>query len=644
MAVATILVLLPAVAAAQELTVPAPANVRVQGMPPIPQSIVDGLGRYAQFRQAQMTAWHPAKRQVLITTSFGTAPQLHLVDGPGRYRRQLTWFPSPSIPVLADASFDPADGNTILFQYDPGGAELRSLYRFDLVTGEPALVTPSKTRFTHVWSRQGKWVAYDSAERNGRDRDLYVLQPADPATKRRLAEFEGAWQPQDWSPDGATLLASENVSNAETYLWRIDIKTGEKKAITPRDGEKVAWFNARFSADGRTVYAMSDRGAGDPRIWRCPIAACKWTPVTADGVMVDLLQNFELSGDGTTLATTVDKGAYSELQVIDLTTLKTRPVPSMPKGIVTRISWRPGSREVAFTLATAREQGDVYSVDTSLGTMVRWTTSETTFNTDTLPAAEVIEWTSFDGVTISGILYRPPAKFTGPRPVMINIHGGPDLRERIVFRGRSNYLLNELGVAIIFPNVRGSAGSGREFEALDNGRLRHNAIKDIGALLDWIGTRPELDKSRVVLNGNSSGGWLALAAGAEYNARIRGIIEGAGITNFVTFLEQTDPARQDNRRQEYGDERDPKMREYLQSLSPVTRAADLKKPVLIIHPGKDPRVPVSQAQDLLAALKPHNNAVWYLEFTELNHDNLGALGGNYLLASWMWFFRTYVLN
>jgi dipeptidyl aminopeptidase/acylaminoacyl peptidase len=227
---------------------------------------------------------------------------------------------------------------------------------------------------------------------------------------------------------------------------------------------------------------------------------------------------------------------------------------------------------------------------------------------------------------------------------MVSIHGGPDARERAQFRGRSNYLLNELGVAIIYPNVRGSLGFGRAFQDLDNGRGREGAVKDIGALLDWIGAHPEFDKDRVVLIGISYGAWLALESGIVYSDRIRGIIEGAGITDFVTFLEQTAPERQENRRQEYGDERDAATREYLKSISPIARASELKKPTLILHPGKDARVPVSQAQDLVKALKANNATVWYVEFSEANHDNLPVIGGNYLLASWMWFFRNFVLN
>jgi dipeptidyl aminopeptidase/acylaminoacyl peptidase len=652
LASAAALLLLPAftVAEAQEKVVVTPPSITVEGIPPIPQSIADGLARYAQFRQAQLQAWHPTKRQLLITTALGPVNQIHLVDGPGRDRRQLTWY-SNGVPgpggALSAPSFDPADGNVFVFQYDPAGTQMRSLYRYDLSTGEISLASQAKVRFSHVWSRQGSWIAFDSAERSEKDRDLYVMQPADPASKRRLAEFEGAWSPQDWSPDGSTLLANEVFANAETYLWRVDVKTGAKTALTPRDGEKAGWYNARFSSDGKQVYATSDR-SGEWRIWRCALAACKWTPVTPDGLAVDtpLTSSFEISPDGQMLAATIDRGSTTELQVFDLGTLKARALPAIPRGLVSQIRWRPGSREVGFTVQSVRTQGDVYSVDASLGTLTRWTASETSFNADALPPPEVLEWKSEDGQVISGILYRPAAKFTGSRPVLVQIHGGPDTRARADFRGRSNYLLNELGIAIVYPNVRGSDGFGRKFKELDNGKGRVGAIKDIGALLDLIGGRADLDKTRVVLAGPSYGGWLALQAGIVYNDRIRGIIEGAGITDIVTFLEQTQPARQENRRQEFGDERDPDMRAFLTSISPLTRAAELKKPTFILHPGKDTSVPVAQARELLKALKANNATVWYAEFSDANHDNFPTTAANndWMLASWILFLKTFALN
>ena len=649
-ACAGVLLLLPAFVVAQEKTLPTPPSITTEGIPPIPQSVADSLSRYAQFRQAQMMAWNPAKRQLLITTDLGGRTQLYAVDGPGRDRRQITWYgPDRGMPIFTNVSFDPADANTIVFQFDPEGNELRPLYRYDVATGDTSLLTASKTRYMHVWSRTGKWLAFDSAERNGKDRELYVMNVSDPASKRRIIEAEGAWSPQDWTPDGGTILVNEIFANAETYLWRVDVKTGERKAITPRDGEKAAWYNARLSADGRRVYAVSDREGGDFRLWRCDVANCKWTAVTPPGVRIEnpALVGFEISPDGTLLAAVIDRGSDTDLQLIDLTTLKARSVALPTRGSVSQLRWRAGSRELGFTLGSLKAQGDVYSVDASLGTVTRWTSSETTFNADALPLPEVVEWKSFDGTMISGVLYKPAARFTGPRPVLVNIHGGPDELQRVRWQGRSNYFLNELGIALLFPNVRGSLGFGRKFMQMDDGRGRVGAIKDIGGGLNWIASRKDLDAGRVMLTGASYGGWLALQAGIEYNDRIRGIIEGAGITDFVTYLEKdTDPARQTNRRLEYGDERDPQMREFLKSISPITRAKDLKKPTLILHPGKDIRVPVAQARELSEALKKNNAIVWYAEFANSTHDNFPSTAAEYqwMFASWVQFFKTFLLS
>jgi dipeptidyl aminopeptidase/acylaminoacyl peptidase len=639
---AATLLLLPSPAVAQEKMITTPPAITVEGIPPIPQSIADGLARYAQFRSAAMQAWNPAKRQMLITTALGNVPQIHLVDGPGRDRRQLTWYANG---VRGGPSFDPADGNTFVFQYDPAGAELRSHYRFDMATGEITLAAASKSRYVHVWSRQGKWIAFDSAERNGKDRDLYVMQPSDPKTKRLVAQVEGSFWPNDWSPDGNSLVTLEVIGNIERYIWLVDVKTGQKRALTPRDGEKAYWDNVRFSSDGRKVYALSDRGGGDQRLWRCDIAACTWTAVTAEGVVVDGA-GFELSPDGSMLAIAIDKGSHSELQVLDLATLKPRPLPAITKGTLSHLEWRPASRELGFNLASVKTAADAYSVDTSLGTLTRWTTSETTFNTDVLPAPEVVEWKSFDGQVISGNLYRPAVKFTGPRPVMVQIHGGPEQRDRARWQGRSNYFLNEMGIAILWPNVRGSSGFGRKFMQMDDGKLRGDAVKDIGAMLDWIATRPELDKNRVVMMGVSYGGWLALQAGVTYNDRIRGIVAGAGMTDLVGFLETTDAARQENRRREYGDERDPDMRAYLTSISPVTRASEFKKPTFILHPGKDYRISVEGPRALVKALKANSAPVWYAEFTDAAHDTFPGTNANidWMLASWIMFMKTFVLN
>jgi len=635
--------------ARQTASVPVPATVKVEGMPPIPASIAEDLARYGAYRDAQIVAWHPTKRQLLVNTVFGQFPQIHLVDGPGRARTQLT-FLSPGVPrasaavPVSPASFDPADANTIVLRRDAtGGTEGYSLYRYDMASGAIVPLNEAKSQSgVPVWSRQGKWIAYRSSERNGKDRDIFVMQPADPSTARRVGDTAGNWDVEDWSPDGSSLLALEYFSNIDTNVWTIDVSSGAKKALTERGSEPVNWTNPRFAADGKSVYALSDKG-GRSRIWRASLARSTWTPVTAEG---DAVTSFELSPDGLMIAMIVDRGDHTDLQVVDAGTLKPRTLPAIGPGVMSQIMWRPGSREVGFTLASIKSPGDVYSVDTSLGTLTRWTFSEVSFNPEVLPAPQLIQWKSEDGLTISGILYRPSTKFTGPRPVMISLHGGPEQRDRVRFQGRSNYFLNELGIAIIYPNVRGSTGFGRSFVDADNGKARAGAIKDVGALLDWIAAEPTLDKNRVLVQGPSYGGYLALESAIVYGDRIRCVMAGAGMTNLVTFLEQTSPDRQANRRVEYGDERDPDMRAFLLSISPITRAADLKRPTMIIHPGNDTRVPVAQAQELVKALKANNVPVWYLEFTGVGHDNFPGTAANndLMLAAWTSFMKTYLLN
>jgi dipeptidyl aminopeptidase/acylaminoacyl peptidase len=645
-AMAALAVLLLPVPPAQDAVVPVPADVKVEGVPPIPQAIADGLAKYANFTAAELLTWHPTRRQIVVTTRLGDAWQIYGVEGPGKSPVLLA--PDAVTPSVW-AGYDPADPDALVFVKDAGtGAEAYNLFRLQ-PGAAPQLLTDGKSRYaapplsSPVWNRDGKWIAYDSTERNGRDRDLWIMQPADPKSARRLGDFEGIWVPQDWSPDGNTLLAANLLSSGSVHtLWRIDVRSGERRPITPVD-ENVLWDNARFSRDGRTVFAISTRGSGVARIWRSDAGGI-WLPVTPEA---DEVAAFEISPDGAMAGLIVDRGNTDELQVVDLTTRKPRRLPKLPPGILSHLAWRPGSRELGFTQQNLRTFGDVFSIDTSLATLTRWTKSASgAFDSDALPEPEVVSWKSFDGRTISGIYYRAAAKFTGPRPVMINLHGGPLLRSRPQFVGRSNYFLNELGVSIIYPNYRGSAGFGPAFAAADDGRGREGAIKDIGALLDWIGRRPELDAHRVMLTGASYGGYLALEAGARYNDRIRCIYEGVGQTNLVTYLEQTEPSRQADRRLEFGDERDPDMRAFLLSISPVTHASLLKKPTGIVHPANDVRVPVSQGRELVDALKANGTPVWYMEYANGGHDNFPRTRADdmYNFVCWVQFVKTYLLN
>lgn len=637
----------PVCAAAQEAALPVPANVKLEGVPPIPASMPDRLVPYGSARLAQLVAWHPTRRQILISTRFGNTTQIHQVNGPGMDRTQLTFY-REGISNLA-AAYEPSRGEYFVFTKDTGGgAESVQVFRFDVATGRTTMITDGKSRYgTPVWSHKSGLIAVESSRRNGKDRDFYVMNPLDPASVKLVSQNDGPWFVMGWSPDDTELLAVQAPTNEQKFVWRVKVATGEKIPMTA--GDNANWVLPEYSPDGKFIYGLSNRGGDTPRIWRTEAGTPKWAPVTGERQAVE---SFALSPDGKTLAVVFDTGTSSRLELVDAATGTTRLASKLPSGQLlpnTAPMWRPGGAEVAINLRSLRTWGDVYSVNARSGAVDRWTASELgPFNPESLPEPEIITWKSFDGLEISGVLYRPPARFTGPRPVIINIHGGPNganARERPRFQGRSAYFLNDVGAAMIFPNVRGSFGFGREFEHLDDGPLRENAVKDIGALLDWIAKQPSLDKDRVAVTGASYGGYMTYAVAEMYPDRIRCAFAAAGISDFQTFLESTDLQRQANRRAEYGDETDPAMREVLKRISPVTNASKIRVPMLIMHGRKDTRVPVSQAEDMASVVRANNVPVWTMIFDDEGHNLPSTTANNdFYFYPWMLFVDKYLLG
>jgi dipeptidyl aminopeptidase/acylaminoacyl peptidase len=322
-----------------------------------------------------------------------------------------------------------------------------------------------------------------------------------------------------------------------------------------------------------------------------------------------------------------------------------RPVPGVPLGVVSGVKWHRDGGAVGFTVASARSTYDAYSFDVRSGSLERWTFSETGgLNAEAFAQPEPISWKSFDGLEITGFLYRPPARFAGKRPVRIEIHGGPESQARPEFLGRDNYFINELGAALILPNIRGSSGYGKSFLKLDNGFLRENAYKDIGALLDWIGTREDLDSQRVMVEGGSYGGHMSLAVSTLYSDRIRCSVDEVGISNLVTFLENTSGYRQDLRRVEYGDERDPKMRAFLERIAPANNAEKIVKPLFVIQGQNDPRVPRTESEQMLARVRGNGTPVWYLMARDEGHGFGKKANRDFQFYATVLFLKQFLLN
>ncbi|MDX2186435.1 MAG: S9 family peptidase [Opitutaceae bacterium] len=592
-------------------------NLVVEGIPAIPASLASDLKRYTEARSAGFAGWHPTNLEMLVSTRFANTNQLHWVRQPLGMRKQVTFYDEP----VSSAGFDPIDGAFFLFLKDQGGSEFSQLYRFDLADEKATLLSDGGRSQNGgvAWSNRGDRIAYGSTRRNGADRDIYVMNPREPKGERLVLENKGGgWGVADWSPDDSQLLVVERISVNESHLYLLSLADGSKEAVFPRTQTGVAFGDAVFSKDGKGLFVTTDRDSEFKRLAYVDLGSRKTTYLSTS-LQADV-EAISLSDDGRRLALEVNDHGVSRIYLMDTVTRVMTPVGSLPPAVIGITSWHKNNRHLGLVINSAMSPSDVHVLDADTGSVTRWTESELGgIPSASLREAELVSWKSFDGLEVTGFLYRPAPKFTGKRPVIINIHGGPESQSLPIFQGRSNYYLNELGVAILYPNVRGSTGFGKTFVTLDNGYKREDSVKDIGALLDWVATQPDLDANRVMITGGSYGGYMTLACAIAYNERIRCSLAVVGISNFVTFLEATESYRRDLRRVEYGDERDPAMREFLIRISPTTRAAKISKPLFIVQGRNDPRVPRGEAIQMVETVRKNGSPVWYLEAKDEGH-------------------------
>jgi dipeptidyl aminopeptidase/acylaminoacyl peptidase len=640
------ILLLPLRAAWADAIVPGD-NLVLDGIPPIPAAIALQSLPYTEFRTSRFLSWHPTKREILIATRNDNVNQVHRVAEPGVKPEPLTDFKDP----VNAASYQPKRGDYFLFEKATGGDEAYQISRLDLDSRSvTSISTPDERAGSPAWNHEGNRIVFFSLKLDRKNpqqpakSDLHLVDPLHPESDTVIATFDGGgWGGLRWSMDDKTLLFEEIISVNESHLWVMDVETVERRRVTP--GHKgVRYSAARFAPADAGLYATSDHDSEFRRLVFIDLATGK-----EDVLMPHLkydVDEFSVAKRSKRIAFITNEDGAHVLRFYDIESGKELPRPPLVSGVISGLRWNKQGDELAFNHASSRSAGDVFSWNINTVQMTRWTSgAPPQVNASEFAEPKLIRWKSFDGLGISGLIYSPPAaRFRGKRPVIINIHGGPESQARAGYLGRGNYFVNELGFAVIFPNVRGSTGFGKTFMTLDNGTKREDAVKDIGALLDWIKKQPDLDARHVLVMGGSYGGYMSLAVAARYPERIAGAIDLVGISNFVTFLNNTETYRRDLRRVEYGDERDPAMRAFLEKISPLAHAGRITKPMFVIQGRNDPRVPFTEAEQIVASLKKQKTRVWFLMAKDEGHGFAKKANADYLFYAQVKFMQETLLK
>jgi len=632
--------------AAKDAYVKAPETIITENIPPIPVDIEEKMRQYRDMKSASFVDWDPREQGMIVRTRTGNTTQLCWLEKPGAELKQLTDFKEPV--TRGYFSPDPAR-KYFLFAKDVEGEENYQFFRYDLETGQSVMITDGKSRHEAiVFNHNGDRFAYDNNSRSGILFDVYIMDPDKP-TEAKLVYKAGKpayYIPSAWLHDDRHLLVIEYISANKAGTLLVDTVSGRFENLTPESDKDFSFLLAAASNDDKYLYGSSDQNGEFNQMIRYERTTKKIDVITGD-IPWDI-DTAVPSKDMKKTAFLVNEDGIGRLYLLNPDTLKYNAVTSIPEGVITDITFDRAGKKLFLNISNARMYNDAFHLDLETMELVQWTKSDTAgLELSAFPTPQLIHYPTFDKVEgktrmIPAFYYLPAKKSTHPFPVLIYIHGGPEGQEKPDFQGTYNYFINELGIAVVCPNVRGSSGYGKSYLMLDNAEKREDSVKDMGALLDWIATRPELNKKRVAVAGGSYGGYMVLAAMVHYSDRLACGVDIVGISNFVTFLKNTSAYRQDLRREEYGDER--KIGDFLNKISPLTNAHKIKKPLLVIQGKNDPRVPPSEAEQIVATVKKNNVPVWYLVATDEGHGFNKKYNSDYMYYAIVRFLQEYLLK
>lgn len=620
-----------------------PDGISLDGIPAISARLIEDIKPYTYSRFSYLQDWHPLRKEMLINTQLGSTIQSYIVKIPGGMRRQVTFYSEP----VNQSLFDPQMGNYIIVQKDNNGDEFYQIYRLDLSSGKTELLSDGGKSYNYnlAWNKKGDKLFFTSLISNESTRKMYVLDPDKPDSKQLFLNLEGPnWNIQDISPDESKLLLSMPYegSNSENSLWLYDVISKDKKLLLPSKGEKGSYFNVGSTKDGSGFYLLTNQKNEFRQLAFYDLRNQKLKILTHFNWDI---RSAALSFDKRKIAFIVNESGNSKAYIFSTNNKTYQAIKGLPVGYISNLGWFKNNESISFQLSTSYASSDIYEWNLITGKLIPWVQNEIgSINASAIPAPQLVKWKSFDGLEISGFLYPASKKFSGKRPVIIDIHGGPVYQALPFFNSSANYYTNELGISVVFPNIRGSDGFGKVFTELDNGTKKEDALKDIGSLLDWIASRSDLDADRVMVTGGSYGGYMTYRTAIAYNKKIRCAVEAFGISDMFSYKKHVDTAYREYFSHEFGDENDSGIREYFDSISPLKNANKLTMPIFIVQGKNDPRIPYKESEQMVEAIKKNGGKVWYLLANDEGHGFSKQVNQDYLFYATVEFIKRYLLN
>jgi dipeptidyl aminopeptidase/acylaminoacyl peptidase len=586
---------------------------------------------YLEIRTSAPTGWSPDGRRLLISSNLPGTAQVHRLDldaGELPVAAEdlvpVTRFSEPTGAGYLPENPTGDDADVLVLSSDDGGNERHQLYTAAVDPVEPytspedldpLVVDPDYIHRPGGVTRDGRWLAYATNRGDGVAFDTWVrdLTTGD----ERCVLATGGWTgPGGFSPDGRFLAVSEVTTRpGDNRVYLVDLQAVPSDGPVGRDHPAVvellphdelepsAVGTPSWLPDGSGFVLSADVGRDHAALWR-------GRATIDDGAFEVVLEVVVETGwstggafdwSGTHLLVSWNEGGISRAELRDPHTLEVRrPVPLPGDGVVGIYRFTRDGRYLAYSYSSPLVPGDGWMVDTTTGELTRLTVSPCEVDVATFVDAESVSFPSFDGLEVPAFVHRPaPAADGRPAPVVVVIHGGPESQHRPSFAPLTQYLVAS-GFAVVAPNVRGSTGYGKRYQHLDDVEKRLDSVADLAALHDWLEAQPDLDHTRAALYGGSYGGYMVLAGLAFQPDRWAAGVDVVGMSNLVTFLENTSSWRRAFREREYGSlEHD---REVLEAASPINRVDHIAAPLLIIHGANDPRVPLSEAEQIHAIL------------------------------------------